>query len=72
MPSLLPADRKALLGPVGRCSCGTVMIRHYCRSCDEFFVTCACCRGETHEGHRIYKWTTGGILAIPNFDGVRL
>ena len=74
MPWLSPADRQQLLGPTGRpCpSCGTDLIRHYCRSCDEFFQSCRCTdpAENTHVplGHRLYLWTAERILAIPDFD----
>lgn len=72
-PSLTPDDRVALLGPLRgvRCvvCCGT-RIQHYCRSCDEFFITCHCAQTLLqHTDHRVYIWTRDrGILALPNFD----
>jgi len=74
MPSLDPEDREALLGPQGSCpTCGFWRVRHYCRSCDEFFVTCNCEVDRIavtieHARHRIYLWTPNGILALPDFD----
>ena len=74
MPSLEPADRVALLGPLrSPCqNCHAEQIRHYCRSCDEFFTQCDCppvMEIATHIfQHRVYLWTPAGILAIPDFD----
>jgi len=44
MPALTPEDRASLLGPLADpCpDCGQVRVRHYCRSCDVFFVLCGC------------------------------
>lgn len=59
MPLLSDEQKRRYLGPVfpdDKCDrCGKVHVRHYCRSCDEFFVTCGCPMGaiESHEGHRI-------------------
>jgi hypothetical protein len=80
LPSIDPAGRAALLGrsmlpPCQRCD--AVLWRHYCRSCDTFFYSCACeTTGETdqwrdHLGHRVYLWTPSGIRAIPDFDSLR-
>ena len=73
MPSLSRADRDLLLGPISpRClACASAKVRHYCRSCDEFFLTCACAAAEdsTHVTHRVYLWTPHGVIAAPNFDG---
>ena len=72
MPSLTPEDREQLLGPCGTClRCRATSIRHYCRSCDEFYETCGCSDEKvnaTHGDHRIYLWTPTGVVAIPNFD----
>jgi hypothetical protein len=45
-------------------------VRHYCRSCDEFVTECRCLRVLLllHEGHRVYIWTPGGVVARPDFD----
>lgn len=75
MPSLTPGDRDALLGPVEKCKrgCGVDRIRHYCRTCDEFFITCLC-NGPAHfippehEDHRLYLWGPAGVIAVPDFD----
>jgi hypothetical protein len=55
MPYLSPEDRRLLLGPIAfECPrCHTQKTKNYCRSCDEFFHTCACPRTE-HLGHRTY------------------
>jgi len=72
MPSLTIADRMHMLGPVGDpcCTCGGPRVRHYCRSCDAFFVACWCAAPEEHEhlAHRVYLWTPDGVVARPNFD----
>lgn len=74
MPSLDPQDRRALLGPINDfCSqCYGERVRHYCRSCDEFFATCECAaqpESDRHvQDHRVYLWTAAGVLAIPDFD----
>jgi hypothetical protein len=74
MPSIDAAARAALLGPIGACPvCGRDRVRHYCRTCDEFFWTCDRERpcdptARDHDTHRLYLWTPGGILAIPDFD----
>jgi len=78
MPSLDPEDRIARLGPVGgECSaCDGPRIRHYCRTCDVFFVTCGCFEGResvlgqgaVHGDHRVYLWTPTGVIAVPDFD----
>lgn len=74
MPALDPDDRTALLGPQGTCAiCTFWRVRHYCRSCDAFFVTCGCqvereAMLDAHARHRIYLWTPYRILALPDFD----
>jgi hypothetical protein len=72
MPSIPPGDRAAWIGPIAgvTCSaCSSPVVRHYCRTCDEFFYSCDCGRDATpHVDHRVYAWTPGGILAIPDFD----
>ena len=74
MPYLSPADRVALLGPLpAACVCGAVRVRHYCRSCDEFFYACACLDAigpeAHHDGHRVYLWTPDrGVVALPSWD----
>ena len=79
MPSLTPDDRIALMGPLERCKrgCGVDRIRHYCRSCDVFFVTCLCNEPrrfipDDHDLHRVYLWTPTGIVAVPEFDTFQL
>jgi len=69
-PSLRPEEREKLLGPAFVCrQCNEPNIRHYCRSCDLFFYTCACVMWpKDHGGHRVYKWTPAGVIADPNFD----
>lgn len=71
MPSLTKAERESLLGPHGGpcLLCGSLYVRHYCRSCDEFFEECQCSRpNAAHVGHRTYRWVAGNIIAAPNFD----
>lgn len=74
MPYLSKSDRESLLGPRGgTCRlCHTIRVRHYCRSCDEFFEECQCERltglNDKHAGHRTYRWVAGNIIADPNFD----
>lgn len=69
MPSLTKADRELLLGPRCYCRrCRKQRIRHYCRSCDEFYATCDCGEVHGHADHRVYLWTTDGIIARPDFD----
>jgi len=77
MPSLTPEARKALLGPLGDAcqSCKGIRVRHYCRSCDEFFIACGCdarrTDDEKHVDHRVYLWTPDrGVVAIPDFDAL--
>lgn len=75
MPYMSPEDRKVLLGPLAgvECrDCHEVKIRNYCRQCDEFFYMCGCGPSEDHEGHRIYLWTIGGVIAIPSGIGEQL
>jgi hypothetical protein len=47
-------------------------VRHYCRSCDEFFTGCGCTPSPdvlAHvEDHRVYLWTPAGVMAVPDFD----
>jgi hypothetical protein len=78
MPYLSPDDRLLLLGPFGTCeACHTLRIRHYCRTCDEFFTLCHCLGPkpqvpQSHETHRLYLWTAEGVVhAIPDFDAPR-
>jgi hypothetical protein len=69
-PSLSPEWRDKLLGPQGTtcAACGDSHVRHYCRSCDEFFEVCRCTTS-AHLAHRIYLWTPErGVVAIPDFD----
>jgi len=74
MPSIPADERTALLGPCACCrTCRSDLLRHYCRTCDAFFFTCACFRSiddaAVHlRDHRVYMWTVSGILAIPDFD----
>jgi hypothetical protein len=74
MPSLTREARDELLGPVSPCPvCHCAKIRHYCRSCDEFFLTCECpailgFAQAAHGTHRVYLWTPAGVQAIPDFD----
>lgn len=73
MPALTPDDRTRLLGPLDwRClTCDGHPVRHYCRSCDEFFFTCRCpdeSRALVHLAHWVYLWTPGGVVARPDFD----
>lgn len=75
MPALTKEDREALLGPVaGACPrCDAVRIRHYCRSCDQFFLACFCSDDPSeiqHKDHRVYLWTPQGVLAIPDYDNL--
>ena len=76
-PSLDPVDRRALLGPLLDCTCPLchqAQVRHYCRSCDEFFTTCTLtcpvqADADRHMAdHRVYLWTAAGMVAIPDFD----
>lgn len=60
MPLLSDEDKRNYLGPVLdlHCrTCGEQYIRHYCRSCDEFFTTCACGESgsmrDSHYRHRV-------------------
>jgi hypothetical protein len=78
MPSLTPDDRHRLLGPAGtRCpECHAEQVRHYCRSCDAFFLTCVHLwlrapddLPHISDGHRVYVWMgPGEITAVPDFD----
>jgi hypothetical protein len=74
MPSLDPAARAALLGPLHHpCpACRMEYVRHYCRTCDEFFTTCGCGaqpEADQHvNAHRVYLWTLAGVIAVPDFD----
>jgi hypothetical protein len=57
MPLLSEEDKRNTLGAIELdcLRCGKPLIRHYCRQCDDFFLTCACPKGaiESHEGHRV-------------------
>lgn len=67
MPSLDPAH-KALLGPVAGMTCQGCdedQVRHYCRQCDQFFFTCKCKQDNEHQDHRVYLWTTEGVVSRP-------
>lgn len=69
MPSLDPDQRAALIKPVGQCGiCGFTRVRNYCRSCDEFYLSCGCQLSTGHEGHRLYVWLNGQVIAEPDFD----
>jgi hypothetical protein len=51
--------------------------KHYCRSCDEFFLTCGCETADINDNehvaaHRVYLWTATGVVAIPDFDTFQL
>lgn len=69
-----PEQRRQLLGPLDEAcpSCEATRTRHYCRSCDEFFVACGCSGPEhgAHLEHRVYLWTPNGVIAIPDFDNL--
>jgi hypothetical protein len=44
-------------------------VRHYCRSCEAFFVLCACQLQDEHLEHRVYLWNpVHGVMAIPDTD----
>lgn len=69
MPSI-PRERRAeFVYALRPCpACGAMVARNYCRTCDEFFEMCECPRPAPHASHRLYLWTSSGIVAIPDFD----
>lgn len=68
-PSIPPEFRPSMIGLQEECPvCLTMRIKHYCRSCDVFWIECECTDGAEHITHRVYLWTPTGIIAIPDFD----
>lgn len=75
MPSIPLEERKHMLGPDGSCGrCQKERVKHYCRSCDVFFFACGCQVDEAFVehlvGHRIYLWTTDGVIPYPDYDAL--